>query len=229
MFVDARTRLDAPAAHHWTHVLLKVLALLNLAFEEYAWAYEHPLSSTSLRKAYFLGQRSDQRVKDFLEQYIKHLPMPEQGPYISTISVFTPYARAVLSSRQSGLGFSAQQAESQHASQEETVEVKIRIEFTATYNAMQGTKPDENVAGEQDLVMRPQDFWRDFRFEVSQKGKQIKPRNIQGAPIYGRGFRGAEVSLQYNTKEVASEETLVVVVTPDNRRVTTTFDLASLR
>ena len=199
-----------PAAHHRTHVLLAVLALLNLAFEEYAWAYEHPLPSSSLRKAYFLGQRSDQRVKDFLEQYIKHLPMPEQGPYISTISVFTPYAQVVLSSRRSGLGFSAQQAERQHDSQEETVEVKIRIEFTPTYNAMRGTKPDENVAGEQDLVMRPQDF-------------------IQGAPIYGRGFRGAEVLLQYDTKEIASEETLVVVVTPDNRRVTTTFDLANLR
>lgn len=206
-----------------------VAALVALVLAVQGRSYEHPLSSNAVREAYFLGQRSDEKVKNFLEQYTKHPPMPEHGPYISTVSLFTPYGQAVLSSWQNKVGYSAQQAEQEYASKGRTIQVKVRIEFTATYNAMQGTKPDANTTGEEDLVLRHQDFWRDFRFELSQSGKEIKPLSIQGGPIYGRGFRGAEVSLQYDAKEIASEEALVVVITPDNHRVTTRFDLAALR
>jgi len=192
-------------------------------------AYDHPLSADAIREAYFLGQRSDQKVKDFLDQYTKHPPMPEQGPYISGISFFTPYEEVVLRSWRQKIGYSAQQAEQDYRSQGDTIRVRVIIEFTATYNAMQGAKPSQTVAGEKALLLRPQDFWREFQFELSQTGKKIEPRDIRGAPIYSRGFRGAEVWLDYETKSIASKETVVEVLTPDNHRVTVRFDLALLR
>ena len=72
--------------------------LLSLAFVTRTSAYDHPLSSKAIREAYFLGQRNDEKVTDFLAQYIKRLPIPEKGPYISEISLYTPYAQVVLRS-----------------------------------------------------------------------------------------------------------------------------------
>ena len=191
-------------------------------------AYDHPLSSKAIREAYFLGQRNDEKVTDFLAQYIKRLPTPEKGPSISEISLYTPYAQVVLRSWREKMGYSAQQAQQDFLSHDDTIRVKVRIEFTATYSALQGAKPDRNVEDEQTLAFRPKDFWRDFQIELSQMGKQIDPQDVQGSPIYNRGFKGAEVWLVYDTNAFGPEETVVDVITPDSHRVTAKFDLSRL-
>jgi hypothetical protein len=69
--------------------------LLAVAIVLPAFAYEYPLSSTSLRDAYMLGNRKDEHTVEFLAQYQRELPMPETGPHVATISVKTPYAKVV--------------------------------------------------------------------------------------------------------------------------------------
>lgn len=135
--------------------------LLSMALATPTSIYDHPLSSKAIREAYFLGQRSDEKVTDFLAQYIKRPPIPDKGPYISEISLYTPYAQVVLRSWRNKVGYSAQQAQQDFLSHSDMIRVKVRIEFTATYSALQGTKPDKNVEGEQALILRPKDFWRD--------------------------------------------------------------------
>ena len=125
------------------------ILLLVLTVAVRLYAYDHPLSADAIREAYFLGQRSDQSVKDFLDQYTKHPSMPEQGPYISGIGLFTPYEEVVLRSWRNKVGYSAQQAEQDYRSHGDAIRLRVIIEFTATYNAMQGAKPDKNVAGEE--------------------------------------------------------------------------------
>ncbi|HET9804783.1 MAG TPA: hypothetical protein VFP96_16190, partial [Candidatus Acidoferrum sp.] len=66
-----------------------------------AFAFQSPLSDTAARSAYFLGQRRDMSMAQFLARYTKHLQPPRTGPYISDITLFTPYAQLVYySSRQ---------------------------------------------------------------------------------------------------------------------------------
>jgi len=40
---------------------------------------------------------------------------------------------------------------------------------------------------------------------------------------------GATIWLEYDAKDVASEETLIEVLTPESKTITATFDLKSLR
>jgi hypothetical protein len=47
------------------------------------FAYEYPLSSTSIRAAYMLGSRNDEITTEFLARYKHFLPMPKTGPRIS--------------------------------------------------------------------------------------------------------------------------------------------------
>jgi len=195
-----------------------------------ASAYDYPLSPTAVREAYFLGRRADEKTIEFLGKYLKQMPLPDEGPYVSEISLLTPYAQVVLVSWRNAVGYSAQQAETDYHSQGDKILVKLTIKFTATYGAMQGTKPDKNAVGKEGLVLRAQDFWRDFRFELSQNARRIMARDVHGVPIYDHsGFRGVEVSLVYDSKEVASEETSVEVVTPDKHHVVARFDLSELR
>src|SRR6266704_3172172 len=51
-------------------------------------ALDTPLSDQAVREAYFLGQRHDGSLASFLGKYIRQLPPPQTGPYISSISFF---------------------------------------------------------------------------------------------------------------------------------------------
>ena len=51
-------------------------------------AYEVPLTERSVREAYFLGQRRDEKMGRFLAEYAKHLPLPEKGPHVAETLAF---------------------------------------------------------------------------------------------------------------------------------------------
>jgi hypothetical protein len=207
------------------------LAAIWLGFTSAALsAYDFPLDSESIREAYFLGRRDDEKTIKFLASYIKRLPLPEKGPHISEISLYTPYAQIVLnSSRNAGLN-SAQQAEQEYRTLGDAIHVRVVIEFTPTFNAMVGVKPDKDAAGKEALVRRPDDFWREFRYELRQNKNVIKARSTDGKPIYSdSGFSGAEVQLEYEAKSIASDETAFEVSIPDNHHVSAQFDLSELR
>jgi len=63
------------------------------------------------------------------------------------------------------------------------IRVRVRIEFTPTYTAMQGVKPNKDSTTQQASVFRPEDFWRDFLFELHQEKGPIKPPDTKGALI----------------------------------------------
>src|SRR6266566_1804026 len=88
------------------------LALLTsaLLLSTPALPFDTPLSDQAVREAYFLGQRTDQKIVDFFSGYTRHLPFPKAGPYVSEIQLLTPYAQVVELSHQNTAGYSAQQA-----------------------------------------------------------------------------------------------------------------------
>ena len=112
-----------------------------------AVAYEVPLDPHSVRDAYFLGQRNDEKTARFLDAYVKHLPPPEKGPDISEIQLLTPYAQVVELSRQKTVGYSAQQAEQDYRERGDRIRVRVRIEFTATYGLAEVQKATVHSTG----------------------------------------------------------------------------------
>jgi len=51
-----------------------------------AAAYEHPLDSSAIRNAYFLGSSNSESVK-FLSKYKETPPPPKTGPHIAEMEV----------------------------------------------------------------------------------------------------------------------------------------------
>lgn len=201
-----------------------------LGFAPASLAYDFPLGSESIREAYFLGRRNDEKTIKFLASYIKRLPLPEKGPYISEISLYTPYAQIVLNSWRNAALYSAQQAEQEYRTLGDTIHVRVVIEFTPTFNAMEGVRPDKDAADKEGLVRRSDGFWREFQYELRQNKNVIKPKSTNGKPIYSdSGFSGAEVQLEYYAKSIASGETTFEVSTPDDHHVSAQFDLSELR
>jgi hypothetical protein len=84
--------------------------------------------------------------------------------------------------------------------------------------------------------LRPENFWQNFRFATKQRGKTIATRFIRNKPIYSTPTKdtpavldGATVWLEYDAKDIASEDTVVEVTTPDSKTIRATFDLKNLR
>ena len=76
-----RSRLAIPA-------LLSILAVSLPAL-----AFEYPLSSTSIRDAYFLGAENDMKTVDFLAKYTNLPPAQKTGASVTMIRAETTWAK----------------------------------------------------------------------------------------------------------------------------------------
>lgn len=152
-------------------------------------AFETPLSDEAVREAYFLGQRNDESTAALLISYLRTLPPPKSGPYISEVELYTPYSQLVEISRLRNVGYSAQQALADYRSTSDTVIVRIRIDFTSTYGALELYRSGRLVdPPKQAPDATPPDYHRDFRAGLSLKDDKeehwIEPLSIQILPTY---------------------------------------------
>lgn len=217
----------------------KALALAALLLlSQTARAYEVPLSGHSLRDAYFLGQRNDEKTARFLAQYEHVLPLPERGPHVAEIELHTPYAEVVAVSRNHTVGYSSQQAAADYRKRGDTIRVRVLLRLTVTYPLVIDPKFEISVNEIPGASLRPEDFWKDFGYELRQDDVPVKPLSIRGEPIYGRPYAhashvwqmtGAQVWLEYAAEDVASVPSDFEVATPDGQRVIVKFDLEKLR
>lgn len=206
-------------------------ALIGALLAEPLAAYEQPLRDYSIREAYFLGRRKDEKTAHFLAQYVKKFPVPKQGPHVAEIELRTPYQQVVLRARNAPDGYSSQQANQEHRKQGDRVVVRVLIYLTPTYPAHTPITPIQI----EPVLIRPEDFWRDFDIRVFQD-EEIVPRNVRGQPIYTyaefgvSGLVGAEVKLEFEANDLTpSEPARVEIVTPDGQRIRARFDLEKLR
>jgi hypothetical protein len=84
--------------------------------------------------------------------------------------------------------------------------------------------------------LRPENFWQSFQFYFKQDGKNIPSKALHDKPIYSTATKGtpsvldgATVWMEFDAKDVASQETVIEVVTPDGKTISATFDLKKLR
>lgn len=194
--------------------------------------YDHPLGSSAIREAYFMGSG---RYAEFLSTYTKNLLAPKTGPDVSQIEVRTPFAQVIVRSHEHSVGYSSMSAEEDYKKNPDTVQVRVQILSTATYAiGSQGTVPEILTPPACQGVQRMnsvEDCFRDFRFVFSQ-GKDLKPKSFYGVPMY-RGepsiLIGADIWFTFSTADIASAPLRVTVSTPDGQMVSAEFDLAALR
>jgi hypothetical protein len=210
--------------------LLTVFVLLSQPI----FAFQIPLSETAVREAYFLGQRNDQKTADLFKLYTVSLPLPDKGPYVSEIRLLTPYAQVVSNSAQHSIGYSAQQAAADYHGRGDTILVQVRIELTVTYTYEDAARTATDTAGELNRHLDPEDFWRGFRFSISQNDKSFEPSDVTAYTIYAQAsgadnFRGTVVWLEFDANDFADVPAQVVVTTPAGLHSVATFDLENLR
>lgn len=207
------------------------LPLLVVLIAATAAAYDHPLGSHAIRKAYFIGASN---YPQGLAGYIKALPAPKTGPHVAQIEVRTPYAQVIVMSHEHSVGYSPMQAAEDYKKNPDTVQVRIQILATATFAfGSPAAGPQSACQGAQRMNSVEQCF-QDFRFQFS-RGKEIKPKSSYGVPIHfytGHGISGligGDVWFVFSTSDIASAPFRVTVFTPDGQEVSAEFDLAALR
>ena len=206
-------------------VLVPILLISAQCF-----AFELPLSDQTIREAYFIGQHHDASTKSALEPYVHHLAAPKTGPYISEIRLLTPYAQVIDVSNSQSSGYSAQQATADYHARTDTILVRVRIEFSATYGLLEAGHDTKTFASEKGIKIRQEDFWKAFRVGLSQKDDWVDPLSLDGEATYSdNGMDGALLWLVCDAHDLASESASVEVFTPDGQHIVTTFDLSTLR
>lgn len=213
--------------------LASLLAAL-LAFPFPSAAFDTPLSDTAVREAYFLGQRRDETMSRFLEKYTIYLAPPKSGPHIAAVTMFTPYALAVLESRDKSIGYSAQQAALDHAKHAELVKAVLDIRFTDSYGAYISRPVGSRRDATTGLMPRPYDFWKDFQVNFFFKDDQLKPISSSGQPKLscddsGCTLIGATLEFEFLAENVPSDAITIQVIPPEGEQVILDFDLPSLR
>ena len=200
-----------------------------------SFAFDSPLSDQAVREAYFLGQRRDEKTAEFLDKYRRHLPVPESGPWISTVEFFTPYAEAVELSRQRSFGYSAQDATQDYRKNRNRLRITITIEFTNSYGGLIQEKTSQRSGSPKGFSFRSPDFWKDFTYRLFDGNDLVETLKIHGSPTFrtvddSTMMTGAQIVLLYDTEKISSSaDTAVVVDIPDGQRVVAPFDLATLR
>jgi hypothetical protein len=197
-------------------------------------AFDSPLSDTAVREAYFLGQRHDDSLGKLLDKYILYLQPPKTGPYIQSVSFLTPYVLTALDSSQHVNIYSAQQARLDHLKNPEVVRVTAQISLTDSYGPYISAPTGPESHSVKGIIMRPSDFWRDFRLRVFQKDEMVIPTHADGKPIFrcedsGCILSGATLTFEYPAAAFTDSSATIQIDPPEGDPVVVDFDLTSFR
>jgi len=211
------------------------LLAIALGFPYPSFAFDTPLSDTAVREAYFMGQRHDETLAHFLDKYSAHLPAPKTGPYISSVTFFTPYAQAVQLSSTFPSGYSAQQAQIDHRKHEETVKLIVQIQLTQSYGAFISGPTGSGSNSPTGYYLRPYDFWKDFDIQVFSNDRLLRAFSSSGEPTYSCGdeggciLTGATLQFEFLASVFATEAATIQIDPPEGDRVVVDYDLSSVR
>jgi len=216
-----------PAARSGLGILLGTFVLVSLIALP-ALALQYPLSSSDIRNAYLLGYAKDLNTTNFFAPYVRELPMPETGPHVARITLKTPYGQLVELG-QSVFNADVQGAEEEYANRKLPLLVQVGVDLTPTY-------PDPDTWNSTAPGFPVPDFQRDFPVQLVQGDKKIGEQSVQVYLLYSEGefnisvISGAIIEYRYDPEKIdPDDEVTIVVNTPDDQDVETTFDLGHLR
>jgi hypothetical protein len=218
------------------YIFLRSLIVVSLLFGQELSAYEVSLSPTAIHDAYVLGQRNDYATAEFVAPYVKQISATgADGPRRADIQILTPYSQIVDESRRHATDYNEDQATKNYQRRGNIVTVSVVLIFPAAYPKQHEktsavTRPCEVPA------LQAENFWRNFKFVVKQRGKILALHSARHEPVYSSqtgneasALDGATVWLDFDASDVASEKTTVEITTPACKLITATFDLKVLR
>ena len=200
-----------------------------------SFAFDTPLSEQAVREAYFLGQRRDETMANFLNKYTRFLSPPKTGPDIASVTFFTPFALLVQESSQHTSGYSAQQAALDHRDQGEFVRIVVQIQLTDSYGPYIVRPTGSRSGSPKGFVPRAYDFWKDFEVQVSSDDKKLRPFSSSGQPNLicsedgGCTLTGATLQFDFPAEDFASGSATIDVNPPEGDPISVDFDLDHLR
>jgi hypothetical protein len=203
--------------------------LLVLVIAMPALAYDYPLSSTSIRDAYFFGKRHTSVTTAPFKQYTHYLPATQSGARVEAINLETPFVQVA---ERSGAAFNyyAQDAAEEFTDQELPFRVLVTVDLSGAYPQSKDSRP--NFLG----FLVP-DFCRAFDVQLVQD-KPIPEKSRRVYLLYSDastsvtgfgGVTGAVLELDYDPELIDSTDTTIKVETADGQHAETTFDLTQLR
>jgi hypothetical protein len=214
---------------------LSTSLLMALCISLPAFPINTPLSDESIREAYFLGQRHDGTFPAILGRYVRNLPPPKSGPYISSVSFLTPFIQLVEHSDGYIGNYSAQKALLEHRGQEEFVLIFVEIQLTDTYGRLIPPPPNWRSRSPEAWVPRPSDFWRDFHVQIYNAAQPLTPYDFHGRATFGCARRGpciltgATLEFDFRADSFTSDSATIQVIPPEGDPVSVDFDLIHLR
>jgi hypothetical protein len=200
-----------------------------------SFAFDTPLSEQAVREAYFLGQRRDETMANFLNKYTRFLSPPKTGPDIASVTFFTPFALLVQESSQHTSGYSAQQAALDHRDHGEFVRIMVQIQLTDSYGPYIVRPTGSRSGSPKGFVPRAYDFWKDFEVQVSSDDKKLRPFSSSGQPNLicsedgGCTLTGATLQFDFPAEDFASGSATIDVNPPEGDPISIDFDLDRLR
>ncbi len=190
------------------------------------FAFGVPLSDEAVREAYFLGQRRDDTTAKFLETYSRYPAVPQSGPHVFEIELFTPYALAVETSSKHAAGYSAQQARLDYQARGDSLRVGVYVRYTSTYGPGFPYSAVHTTG------------WKDFQVRLKLNGKTLESRSVKyeatrmgtgGGKGGGSRQTGFLIWQEYDPSNLNSSDATVEIETPDGQVVVSSFDLSRLR
>jgi hypothetical protein len=201
------------------------------------FAFQSPLSDESVREAYFLGQRHDGSIESLVEKSTRRFPLPKNGPYVSSIMFVTPFLGAAQVSGSYIGNYSAQQAELDHrVAGKEIVKITVEIQLTQSYGQfITPANSNSRSSSASSLILRPHDFWRDFRVQIFNGDQALSNSDYHGISNYSCGdygscvLTGATLTFEFPAGAFSTDSASVKVDPPEGESVTADFDLGRLR
>jgi len=192
-------------------------------------AFEYPLSDTAIREAFLTGNANNDEAAQLFLKYAHSLPAPESGPYVSTISVRTPYEQ-VAERGATVTNYHAEEAEEEFLGKAMPFLVRVEIDFTPTYPVYPPVGPD----GSHSMLQPLPDYEHDFKIDVIQNGKlratATRAYLLTSDASYNIwGTSGLVIEKQYDPEKIDSSDLTVRVRTPDGQDVETTFDMGDIK
>src|ERR1700675_2009253 len=201
------------------------------------FAFQSPLSDESVREAYFLGQRHDGSLEGLVEKSTQRFPAPKTGPYISSVMFVTPFVSAAQLSNNHLGNYSAQQAElDDRELGKEIIKITVEIQLTESYGQfIAPAKMNSRSGSASALILRPDDFWRDFLVQIFNGDQALSNAVYHGRPNYSCGdygpciLTGATLTFEFPADTFSADSASISVDPPEGEPVTANFDLGRLR
>jgi hypothetical protein len=116
------------------------------------------------------------------------------------------------------------------------VKIFIHIQLTASYGRFMDNPAPRTSGSASPLILRPYDFWKDFRVQLFSGDQHLQPTTFQGTPESVCGRRGgsciligATIEIELPAESFTSDSATIQVTPPEGDPVSVEFNLTGLR